>query len=462
MFEGLKGIMALPDDPSKNAAARQGLLAFGAQMLGGRGDFGGILGDGLMAGSQGYHGALAQQQQAALRQAQVDQTNLENQKLQAAANKPMQMQQILSGGSAAPPRRIAGLPKIGDAPRAANAAPAPAAMPAPAAPAAAPSASLFETYMSYGDRLTQAGYTAEAKQYYELAEKLRPKLKEQAVRTINGQRVMANVFEDGTTQQVDGFAPDLEKLHFANTGGATVGQDQFTGQVLSTIRNTQSPDSVASVEATRRGQNLADSRARELNEITKQGQRSQIINDPTQGPIVVDKGTGQARQVTMNGQAVPGEAVTKRETAGKNMIPLLKEGAALIEGATGSYWGTAIDHGARLFGSATNGAENIAKLKVLEGNIMMAQPRMEGPQSNMDVELYRQMAAQLGDPTVPNSTKKAALQTVYELYKKYDPDAGKEGNPFVPKVKSRSELPKNQKPALPNDISSLIDKYGAK
>lgn len=457
----------LPEDPNQNAAARQGLLAFGAGLLGGRGDLGGILGDGLMAGSQTYHGALAQQQQTALRQAQLDQTKLENTKLQAAADKPMQLQRILTGGAPGQPGRLAGLPKIGDPPRQAAAAPAaepaPPATPAPATTTGAPSGNLFNTYLAYGDRLTQAGYPAEAKQYYDLAEKLRPELKEQVTRTVNGKRVTVNLFRDGSDELVDRYAPDAEKLNFQNTGGSTVALDPYTGKPVTTIRNTQSPESIASVAATMRGQNMSDARARDLNEITKQGQRSQIINDPTQGPIVVDKGTGQARQVTLDGKPVPGEAVTKREASAKNLIPLIKQADQLINGATGSYLGAGADQGARLFGVATSGAQNIAQLKVLEGNIMMAQPRMEGPQSNMDVELYRQMAAQVGDPTVPNTTKKAALNTLKSLYAKYDPEAQAPADNGKPQIKGLKDLPRKAAPAgHPADISNLLNKYGAK
>lgn len=454
MFDNFQGMLALPEDPNKNAAARQGLLAFGASLLGGQGDFGGILGNGLMAGSQTYNGALAQQQQQALRQVQLDQTKLENQKLQAAADKPAQIASVfskmqspgISGPRRLPPgdaslegytpRSVADLPKLGQSP-----APAPAG-----APQAAPTDwSAF--YRQRGNALAEAGFTAEAKEQYDMAEKLRPKLKEQRALTAGGKRVMVNVFEDGTIQQLDGFDPDAEKLNFQNTGGATVAFDPYTGKPINTVSNTQSPDSVASVAATMRGQNMSDTRARELNEITKQGQRSQIINDPTQGPIVVDKGTGQARQVTLDGKAVPGEAVAKREASAKNLIPLIAQADKLIGGATGSYLGAGADQGARLFGVATNGAQNIAQLRVLEGNIMMAQPRMEGPQSNMDVELYRQMAAQVGDPTVPTSTKRAALSTLKSLYAKYDQDAPAPADSGKPQIKSLKDLPK--KPGIP-------------
>jgi hypothetical protein len=76
------------------------------------------------------------------------------------------------------------------------------------------------------------------------------------------------------------------------------------------------------------------------------------------------------------------------------------------------------------FGHATKGAQAAAQLKALEGAIMMAQPRMEGPQSDKDVALYRQMAGAIGDSTIPIETRRAALQTVYQLHQKYASQAG--------------------------------------
>ena len=40
---------------------------------------------------------------------------------------------------------------------------------------------------------------------------------------------------------------------------------------------------------------------------------------------------------------------------------------------------------------------------------------MSGPQSDKDVLLYKQMAGQIGDPTIPAATKKAALSTIREI-----------------------------------------------
>jgi hypothetical protein len=50
---------------------------------------------------------------------------------------------------------------------------------------------------------------------------------------------------------------------------------------------------------------------------------------------------------------------------------------------------------------------------------MMRMPRMEGPQSNLDVALYRESVGQIGDSFLPIATRKAALATVKRLQEQY-------------------------------------------
>jgi len=45
---------------------------------------------------------------------------------------------------------------------------------------------------------------------------------------------------------------------------------------------------------------------------------------------------------------------------------------------------------------------------------------MEGPQSNADMILYREMAGQIGDNTLPVARRLTALGEVERLYRKYD------------------------------------------
>jgi hypothetical protein len=297
----------LPDDPNQKAAARAGLLNFGAAMMGGRGNLGQILGGGLMSGSQGYAGSMDSQQKQALQAAQMNHYGLETKKLQNEIDEPMNLQKIISGGSAGTPSQGAARP-LSELPRVGQPSGSPAAPAATPMPAQAP-ASLFQNYIDIGDRLTNAGKPANAKQYYDLAEKLRPKLKEQSARTVDGKRVMANVFDDGTTSTVEGFAPDAEKLSFQNTGGQTVALDPFTGKPVNTIANTQSPDSIASNATTRRGQNMThdDNTAGDQAPITD----AAILNaaarynlDGTLPPMGMGKNAAAGRSAILNKAAV--------------------------------------------------------------------------------------------------------------------------------------------------------------
>lgn len=237
----------------------------------------------------------------------------------------------------------------------------------------------------------------------------------------DGKPMAVRTADDGSYKQLDGLSP-REKLEFRDGGDGVYGLDQFTGEQRARVAKGLDPSAILSAQTQMRGQNMTDSRQREANDVNRQGARTQIINDPATGPMIIDRATGQARPVMMNGQPVQGETAAKKAAAGKSLAPLIEQAGKLIDDATGSYLGAGVDQAARWYGKATPGAQAIAKLSVLEGNIMMAQPRMEGPQSNMDVALYRQMAAQIGDPTVPNETKKAALSALKSLYSKYEPN----------------------------------------
>jgi hypothetical protein len=46
-------------------------------------------------------------------------------------------------------------------------------------------------------------------------------------------------------------------------------------------------------------------------------------------------------------------------------------------------------------------------------------PRMEGPQSDFDVENYKTMAGKVGNNTIPVAERKAALNTLIGLQEKY-------------------------------------------
>jgi hypothetical protein len=103
----------------------------------------------------------------------------------------------------------------------------------------------------------------------------------------------------------------------------------------------------------------------------------------------------------------------------KDVLSLLDMAGPILDQATGSYMGTGADMAARVIGKSTEGGEAAAQLKALEGALVSKMPKMSGPQSDKDVLLYRQMAGQIGDSTIPAKQKKAAMAAIRTLNERY-------------------------------------------
>jgi len=91
----------------------------------------------------------------------------------------------------------------------------------------------------------------------------------------------------------------------------------------------------------------------------------------------------------------------------------------LGQGPTGSLLGTAVDRGLGAFGKSTKGAETAEQLSALSGWLVSNVPRMEGPQSNVDVQNYQTMAGRIGNSMLPIGTRLAAAKEVKRLQEKY-------------------------------------------
>lgn len=145
--------------------------------------------------------------------------------------------------------------------------------------------------------------------------------------------------------------------------------------------------------------------------------------------------TGQTRPAGNGLAPIPRETsadpnAVKKVSNARDVLDIVAQAEPLIEQSTGSYLGYGVDQTARAFGASTEGARANAKLRALQASLMLKQPRMEGPQSNLDVQLYREAAGQIGDPTVPAETKKAALETIKGLNTKYA--EGQQQGPLSP------------------------------
>lgn len=141
--------------------------------------------------------------------------------------------------------------------------------------------------------------------------------------------------------------------------------------------------------------------------------------ETSQGPMLVDPRTASARPITVGGAALPSKEAGARAAKAPQILTIVEQAEPLIDKATGSGVGAARDYAGALVGRSGEGADALAQLKVLQAQLMLAQPRMEGPQSDRDVQLYREAAASLGDPMVPSSQKKAALKLIRDLNQRY-------------------------------------------
>lgn len=91
----------------------------------------------------------------------------------------------------------------------------------------------------------------------------------------------------------------------------------------------------------------------------------------------------------------------------------------LKKNPTGSGIGAVADMAGRAVGMTSESAKTAAELEALSGWLVSNVPRMEGPQSNIDVQNYQTMAAKVGDRTIPVAERQSALKGVRNLQQKY-------------------------------------------
>tara|TARA_R110000868_G_scaffold145024_1_gene364845 strand:- start:1042 stop:1710 length:669 start_codon:yes stop_codon:yes gene_type:complete len=87
---------------------------------------------------------------------------------------------------------------------------------------------------------------------------------------------------------------------------------------------------------------------------------------------------------------------------------------------TQSLGGSIIDAVGAFVGKTPQGAAQADRLGVIGGAMVLAMPRMEGPQSDADTKLYREMAGKVGDNTISTERRLAALDEVEKIYSKYN------------------------------------------
>lgn len=105
-------------------------------------------------------------------------------------------------------------------------------------------------------------------------------------------------------------------------------------------------------------------------------------------------------------------------------INLISEAVQILPKATGSSVGSLVDRAAAAVGRSTPGAEANAQLKIISAGLLAKVPRMEGPQSDKDVQMYREASGDLANENLPVATREAAARQIVRLQRKYASQQG--------------------------------------
>jgi hypothetical protein len=260
--------------------------------------------------------------------------------------------------------------------------------------------------------LLKAGAGQEAYQMLQPKPKKLSRL--EPMRGKDGQMVNVAVYEDGTTSILPfGVRPDIV---LQGLGDRVTAIDKNATQGGASFAIGQSPDSRASNAVQMRGQNMTAGTAAQ-----------RLAFDASQA------GVGGTPKMTATQERVEAEKAKAGRQA-EQMVSAIEESRRLLDkGPTASGVGSAVDAAGRWIGKSSDSSEVAAQLETLSGWMVANVPRMEGPQSNFDIQNYQTMAAKVGDRTVPVPERKAALQTLEGLHRKY---AEINGTPLPPAPKA--------------------------
>jgi|GEM_PF-2434276 len=379
-----------PTDEDQRNARNVGLLGLAAGLLqpsGYRG-VGAQLSQGIQGGLNGYAGAMEGAQADKLNQMkaqymglQADKAQLDIDQERQAIERKRQYEAALRGFVPQPQAGGAGTAGTGSVPGGGNA-----------------THELVQRRFALADHLESQGLMDEADAVRKAAKAWMPEVHGTRVGMQNGRPVNITTFKDGS-EQTSGFdvAP---KTHWVDAGGRVLGVNEYdpAGRPVASLGKDMSPGDAA---ADRRQQ--AESGGYEY----KQDAQGNWIALPKR-PV----GNGPIQPLQVAGP-------NKQQQGSREALAIIDQADRLLGKATNSYFGRGLDHGARAFGFSMEGDNAAAQLKALEGALILKQPRMEGPQSDKDAALYRQMAGQIGDATIPAKVRRSALGVIRQLHERY-------------------------------------------
>jgi len=148
----------------------------------------------------------------------------------------------------------------------------------------------------------------------------------------------------------------------------------------------------------------------------------------TADDVAANQAKIKGAEATAKAEAEAQAIIDKKAGQADSLEGILSEADKLFDDASGSLAGAAGSAIKGAVGYSDKSTQANAKLKMYSGWALSNVPRMEGPQGEKDVEIYKEMAAKIGDPTIPVEDRRAASDALRQLNSKYRTAVGSVSN----------------------------------
>ncbi len=120
--------------------------------------------------------------------------------------------------------------------------------------------------------------------------------------------------------------------------------------------------------------------------------------------------TAAKKQAELGAEAVAESAKKERQDA--STMGAIERARQYLPQATSGNLQNIISSGARFVGKSTEKTKADAQLEIIAAELVGNVPRFEGPQSNIDVQFYKDAAADVGNPNKTVEDRMAALSAI--------------------------------------------------
>ena len=129
------------------------------------------------------------------------------------------------------------------------------------------------------------------------------------------------------------------------------------------------------------------------------------------------------RELLAEAQTVANEGQQVKYKAAVDSADIIKQVAALLPNSTSGGLNSDIKGAKAYLNMPTSTSPQDAQLKVLGAKLVASVPRFKGADSDKDVAQYMAAAGDVANTRLPWTERMAAVQQIYQLNKKYAPDA---------------------------------------